>query len=81
MRRVFLASSPLCAVCGVMPAVELDHVVPVSDGGAFWAGGNLQGLCRGCHRVKTAGERRGRRGFVPASSRYLPSSELEGDLD
>ena len=33
---------------------EVDHIVPIADGGAVWAEDNLQVLCRGCHIAKTA---------------------------
>ena len=39
------------------PGSEVDHMVPLSRGGAD-AEGNVQRLCRRCHRAKTAGERR-----------------------
>lgn len=45
----------VCAACfGTFPlgAVDVDHIVPLSKGGADVAG-NVQVLCKACHRVKT----------------------------
>ena len=33
--------------------MEVDHVQPLANGGAMYAVGNLQTLCRGCHIRKT----------------------------
>ena len=61
-RARFLSSNPLCRGClddgRTVAAVELDHRVPISDGGAFWDRENWQGLCRECHEAKTAVENR-----------------------
>ena len=58
MRATLLSRWPLCRKCR-RPAAEIDHIVPVSKGGAFWDKGNLQALCRACHERKTARENRG----------------------
>jgi 5-methylcytosine-specific restriction endonuclease McrA len=50
-RAAWLASHPWCAVCGA-EATEVDHVLPRAWGGGDE--GNLQSLCRVCHRAKTA---------------------------
>ena len=56
----FLSRNPLCAHClktedRPEPAIEVDHVVPLADGGADdWA--NLQGLCGPHHEAKTRKE-------------------------
>ena len=58
-RAQVLAEEPLCRVCQVAgrvsAAVEVDHVVPLSRGGTE-ARSNKQGLCRACHRAKSAAE-------------------------
>ena len=60
VRAAFLREHPLCRVCAargrVVPAVVVDHVVPVKDGGARFDVGNLQALCVTCHNRKTARE-------------------------
>ena len=60
-RAQYFARYPLCAHChargDVALAVELDHVTPLSQGGAAWDWVNLQGLCLSCHLVKTRSER------------------------
>ena len=44
-----------------MPSAELDHIMPMADGGPFWDEANWQALCEACHDEKTAGENTGRR--------------------
>ena len=78
MRAAHLAAHPLCAICSVAPATEIDHITPVSQGGDFWDLDNWQGACSPCHKRKSDRERRGRR--LP-SRRYLPAEELEGELE
>lgn len=56
LRLRVLREQPLCATdCG-RASVEVDHIVPLHRGGALMDRANLQGLCGGCHRVKTARE-------------------------
>ena len=45
-----------CVQCGRAGRLEVDHIKPLGKGGALYAMGNLQALCRGCHIAKTAGE-------------------------
>ena len=43
-----------CQSCGRAAGIlEVDHRVPISQGGDPWAPSNLQALCRGCHLGKT----------------------------
>ena len=57
LRQLVLDQQPWCATPGCsLPAVEVDHITPRSRGGDFWDRDNLQGLCRGCHRRKSARE-------------------------
>ena len=42
-----------CTECGVMRGLEVDHVKPISDGGAMYELSNLSTKCRWCHRIKT----------------------------
>jgi 5-methylcytosine-specific restriction enzyme A len=57
--RVF-AEQPLCVMCEaegrIGPSEELDHIVPLSQGGTDERS-NLQGLCVAHHAEKSAGER------------------------
>ena len=61
-RAAYLAAHPLCENdqahrgLGVF-ADEVDHRVPIANGGAPFDQANLQALCRGCHALKTARER------------------------
>ena len=45
-----------CVQSGKAGRLEVDHRVPLEDGGALYDPGNLQSLCRGCHIDKTSGE-------------------------
>ena len=56
---------PLCQVCKaigiVTPATEVDHIIPISQGGTN-DDNNLQSICNACHRNKTKAENRRRVG-------------------
>ena len=52
MRRQVLREEPMCRICGVRPAVSVDHIIPVAQGGTH-ARGNLRGLCRKCHDARS----------------------------
>jgi 5-methylcytosine-specific restriction endonuclease McrA len=60
-RTLWLTMHPTCAVCEragrVTQATTVDHVVPVSRGGADDPD-NFQSMCDPCHAVKTRDERR-----------------------
>ena len=55
--RVFDAQGGLCADCGVKLGPfnpwDLDHIIALINGGENIEA-NLQALCKGCHRGKTA---------------------------
>lgn len=57
-RAYQLREFPNCARCG-QPAREVDHVVPLADGGTDHPA-NYQSLCHTCHAIKTAMENRER---------------------
>ncbi|MFI5865861.1 HNH endonuclease [Streptomyces sp. NPDC051546] len=46
-----------CVLCGEREGLEVDHVIPVAQGGT-WTLENAQTLCKGCHWQKTLRERR-----------------------
>ena len=56
LRRYVLANEPLCRECRragrVTQATDVDHIEPVSQGGAAFDLVNLQPLCRECHNRK-----------------------------
>ena len=60
LRLEVLHDDPFCRSCRkrglVEQAVEVDHIVPLSRGGARLAKSNLQPLCRACHHLKTSRE-------------------------
>ena len=59
-RARWFALHPLCVHCernGVVRAAEeLDHIIPLSKGGAENDELNFCGLCPPCHRAKTAND-------------------------
>lgn len=65
IRAYVLAQAQLCAECDksgrIAAAEEVDHIIPLSQGGTDELG-NLQGLCKPCHKAKTARESRAGRG-------------------
>ncbi len=58
IRRAFLEEHPWCVVCG-LPATEVDHVVPLSQGGTR-DDSNLRSYCKPDHAAKTAADIRRR---------------------
>jgi 5-methylcytosine-specific restriction protein A len=63
LRAAVMAEEPLCRACRaeghVTPAVDVDHITPVSVAPERRLDrANLQPLCRMHHRLKTAKERR-----------------------
>ena len=76
-RRVLERDGWRCRTCGKAGRLEVDHVIPIADGGDWWAVGNLQALCRRCHIAKTAAENRARR---PVSPEVAAWRQLVGEL-
>lgn len=56
----FLRHHPRCAWCGA-EATQVDHIIPVADGGALYDHANLQSLCTPHHDEKTKAEAATRR--------------------
>jgi len=60
-RARWFALHPLCVHCTIVGrvrlAVELDHVIALSNGGSDDDPANWQGLCRECHDTKTRADR------------------------
>jgi len=53
---------PLCVACykagKVQAGAVVDHIKPISQGGALLDWGNLQTLCVSCHNSKSSKERK-----------------------
>lgn len=50
----------ICALCGKSdPRWEMDHIIPVSQGGGLCELSNYQTLCGSCHHQKTQNQRHG----------------------
>ena len=54
-RELILSRHPVCVQCDMAASEHADHVVPLSQGGESTME-NGQGLCPGCHNVKTKRE-------------------------
>jgi len=58
-KRILARDCGLCQPCQhagrLTTATEVDHVVPKAEGGGE-GDGNLQSICRPCHKAKTAAE-------------------------
>ncbi len=57
LRIQVLMDQPYCVgyegVQCYQPSAEVDHIVPIEDGGEPYDRDNLQGLCKACHSKKT----------------------------
>jgi len=53
IRKMQLARQPECRRCGSRQRLQVDHVRPISKGGAKLDLANLQTLCIHCHAAKT----------------------------
>ena len=51
-RAVMYRDQGLCVRCK-QPAVLVDHIIEVKDGGSLYSMDNLQALCHKCHAQKT----------------------------
>jgi 5-methylcytosine-specific restriction enzyme A len=62
LRAIVKREQPICAVptCN-RPTQDIDHIVPLSEGGAPFDRANVQGLCKPCHGRKTKADRARRR--------------------
>ncbi|MFI0914319.1 HNH endonuclease [Streptomyces abikoensis] len=55
-----LSEEPECRRCGATKELQVDHIVPLSEGGSRWDPANAQALCATCHEIKSAEDRRRR---------------------
>lgn len=62
-RQERLTIEPLCRHCKsngkIVEATHVDHIVPITSGGAELEQWNLQSLCKSCHERKTRIEQAG----------------------
>lgn len=82
-RAVFERAGWRCEGCGRAGRLECDHIVPLARDPLRdpFDMGNLQALCRPCHRAKTAGERKRRPEPAGAAGwKRLVAEELERAL-
>ncbi|QRQ99703.1 HNH endonuclease signature motif containing protein [Dyadobacter sandarakinus] len=64
VRPAQLRRKPECQECErqdrLTLATQVDHIIPLEQGGAAFEPDNLQSLCKRCHDAKTAVENRER---------------------
>jgi len=56
LRNRYLTEHPVCEArykCNGEPAAEVDHLLPILQGGEIYDAGNLQAICKRCHAYKT----------------------------
>lgn len=67
LRAYVLRNEPLCRECRqnerLEVGVEVDHIIPIGDGGKRLDQSNLQPLCKPCHSRKTMNEQNAKRGY------------------
>lgn len=68
LRLIILARDPICKICNNAGAVEVDHIKPLHLGGDD-SHTNLQGLCKECHKKKSADEHSTHQHHAKPSSR------------
>lgn len=65
VRNAYIAEHPLCCdpmqlhTDRVVPADDVDHIIPLSEGGERLAWSNLRSVCRACHVRVTHGKKNG----------------------
>lgn len=78
-RNWYKRRNPLCEHClkqgRVTPTYCVDHIIEIKDGGELLNENNAQSLCRKCDAVKTAAEKRKRKG----ESNINPSGYISAD--
>lgn len=64
-RGWYIRNNPLCVACEAVglttPAVIVDHIRELADGGAPYSADNAQSLCVACHNRKTGEAKRKRK--------------------
>lgn len=63
LRKQYISNNPFCTECNRLGKVEIatvvDHIIPISKGGAAKDERNYQSLCKYHHDVKRGKERHG----------------------
>lgn len=70
-RRTLARDNMRCRNCGKYGRLEVDHILPLEDGGAPYDESNLQALCRRCHFAKTRAENLARNPQYAARAKWL----------
>lgn len=70
VKRTVLARARMCNHCGINVSTEVDHIIPVFEGGDDTVF-NAQGLCHACHKMKTQSETARARSRAPRAKRLI----------
>ncbi len=62
IRKRVLLGNPLCAICGIAPATQCDHIKHRDDNATFWNAENLRPACAECNNRLGARARHARQG-------------------
>ena len=74
VRGLQLSKFPLCKEC-FHPAIIVDHIVEIKDGGKKLSLSNLQSLCRSCHNIKTLKAKQNREGVGKSLQTSRPDTD------
>jgi 5-methylcytosine-specific restriction protein A len=70
IRQAVLRKHRMCNVCGINVSVDVDHIIPVFEGGDDTVF-NAQGICKACHKIKTQHESSRARSRAPRARRSI----------
>jgi 5-methylcytosine-specific restriction enzyme A len=56
LRKFVLDPDPICTACGERLSSQVDHILPISEGGTECNPAGRQGICTPCHQAKSARE-------------------------
>ena len=57
-QKMLDAAGYRCRICHRPGKMELDHIIPIRQGGRWWSKRNLQIICKNCHFTKSCRENR-----------------------
>jgi 5-methylcytosine-specific restriction protein A len=56
LRKFVLDPDPIFKACGERLSSQVDHILPMSEGGTEYNPAGLQGICTPCHQAESARE-------------------------
>ena len=74
VRKNYIGGHPLCKFCKEKGLIKegkvVDHIIPISQGGAEWNEKNFQTLCTSCHNRKSSKEAKERQSILNIKNKY-----------